>query len=180
MGIPTLLETNTITSSTAISAFTSSIDSTYDEYMFVFTDVNPSTDWGDWQFAGSTDGGSNYGVTKTTVAWGSGSAESGASSWLTYHTSNDRAQSTDSAWLSYDTGTASNYSTNGILHLFTPSNTTYVKHFICRSANGYGNNYSNDWFVAGYFNTTSAINAVKFHFDTGNIDTSVIQMYGIK
>ena len=33
--------------------------------------------------------------------------------------------------------------------------------------------------MAGYFNTTSAINAIQFKMSSGNIDSGTIEMYGI-
>ncbi len=33
--------------------------------------------------------------------------------------------------------------------------------------------------VAGYFNTTSAIDAVQFKMSSGNIDSGVIKLYGV-
>jgi hypothetical protein len=51
------------------------------------------------------------------------------------------------------------------LHLFNPSSTTFVKHFISKS-NEYGDNdQSDNHFVAGYGNTTSAVDAVQFKFE---------------
>ena len=40
--------------------------------------------------------------------------------------------------------------------------------------------YSINWFTAGYFNTTSTINAIKFQMSSGNIDSGTIKMYGVK
>ena len=67
---------------------------------------------------------------------------------------------------------------SGILHLFEPSSTTFVKHFIS-DGNHYASNYSTRSFVAGYGNTTSAINAITFKMSTGNIATGTIKMYGV-
>jgi hypothetical protein len=60
----------------------------------------------------------------------------------------------------------------------------YVKHFICVKiiVTGYTNYAPGelDNYIAGYGNTTSAVNAVQFKFDTGNIDDGIIKMYGVK
>ena len=53
------------------------------------------------------------------------------------------------------------------------------KHFIART-HGYSDDdraYSN--FSAGYFNTTSAINAIQFANASGNIDSGEILLYGV-
>ena len=40
--------------------------------------------------------------------------------------------------------------------------------------------YTQISYTGGYFNTTSAVNAVSFKMQTGNIDAGTIAMYGIK
>jgi len=179
MGIPTLITTNT-ESGDASSSFTSSIDSTYDEYMFVGTDIGPASDSVDFSFNGSTDGGSNYNVTKTTTLIQAYHKEDNSGTPVVrYGDSYDLAQSTAYQQITEGTGGGSDESCAFILHLFSPSNTTYVKHFYLRASSYAGANFSEDYLVAGYFNTTSAINAIDFKMSSGNFD-GVIQMFGIK
>ena len=177
MGIPTLISTATPSGATAV-AITSGIDSTYDEYMFVCTDIGPATDSAFWTFQGSTDGGSSYGVTVTTTAFWAYHGEDDSQAALGYLTGSDLAQSTDYIRLMYENGNGADESSATILHLFNPSNTTYVKHFYSRTAGMQSDPMAVDFFTAGYFNTTSAINAINFKFSSGNFD-GVIQMYGI-
>jgi hypothetical protein len=66
------------------------------------------------------------------------------------------------------------------MFLYNPSSTTYVKHFISRTQHTAYNDYSQDIYVAGYGNTTSAINAIRFQFSSGNIDDGIIKLYGVK
>ena len=174
-GIPTLLSTHTASSATNLS-ITSNIDSTYDVYMFVFTAIHPSADRPAFTFNGSTDGGSNYNATKTTTFFKA--KESGSAGDLTYMTAEDLAQSTDYQIISDLILADAESSAAGILYLFGPSSTTYVKNFNSRS-NCFGEGYrTQDMFMGGYFNTTSAMNAVDFKISTGTFD-GVIQMYGI-
>ena len=184
MGIPTLITTNTITSDTATSEFTSSIDGTYDEYMFVVYDFRPVVSGGDhFGFQGSTDGGSNYNTTITTAYFDARHDEAGNNGALSYQTGYDLAQATTYQPLAGSVDNAADMGASGILHLFTPSNTTYVKHFYSRFSVGSDTPTANtsvqDVFCAGYFNTTSAINAISFSALANNILTSTIQMYGI-
>ena len=65
------------------------------------------------------------------------------------------------------------------MHLFDPSNTTFVKHFMARSSCYNPNDTEVDAFVSGYFNTTSAIDAIQFKMSSGNIDAGTIKMYGV-
>ena len=178
-GALTLLETQTASASSTIS-FTSNIDSTYDAYMFKFYDIHPETNQKSFQFQSSTNGGSSYGVTTTTTYFQADHPENDSSATLTYVAGSDLAQSTSFQTLSHPTGISndSDGSFVGTLQLFSPSSTTYVKHFISN-----GNTMYPSWtvnsYVAGYFNTTSAIDAVKFQMDSGNIDAGVIKLYGV-
>ena len=177
MGIPTLISTATPSGAASV-AITSGIDSTYDEYMFVFTDMGPATDGTDPQFQCSTDSGSNYNVTMTTTVFRSYHAEADNEATLSYQTGGDQAQGTAYQQLLYYVGSGADESWVGILHLFSPSNTTYVKHFYSTIQGYRGDNASAQNFVAGYFDTTSAIDAISFKMSSGNLD-GVIQMYGI-
>ncbi len=177
-GALNLISTQTASSSATIS-FTSGIDSTYKEYIFKFYDIHPATDNVDFKFNMSADGGSNYNVTKTSTGFYAYNFESGSGQGLDYEASYDLAQSTSFQFLAADVGNANDESCVGTLHLFDPSNTTFVKHFIF-----VGNRYvatpisANDYF-AGYGNTTSAVNAVQFKFSSGNIDAGTIKLYGV-
>ena len=177
MGIPTLISTCTA-SNTAICAFTSGIDSTYDEYMFVFTDIGPATDSAEFLFDTSTDGGSNYASTKTTTAFAATHAEDDSSAAVSYETGYDLAQATDGQQLANSLGSGADESAAGILHLFSPSSTTYVKHFYARMSYYHKSNFNIDLFTSGYINQTTDIDAVKFYMDSGNFD-GVIQLFGI-
>ena len=173
-----LISTQTASSSATID-FTSGIDSTYKEYIFKFYDIHPQTDDKHFHFNMSIDGGSNYNVTKTTTFHEGYHKEDGSDSGLQYNTYVDLAQSTDFQPLAYNVGGDSDESCSGTLHLFDPSNTTFVKHYISRFNAYNSGNYSVDQYSAGYGNTTSAVNAVQFKFVSGNIDAGVIKLYGV-
>jgi hypothetical protein len=81
----TLISSQTASASASLS-FTTGIDSTYRTYLFKFINIHPSTNGADeFQFNLSTDGGSNYNVTKTTTLF------------TTYHNEAD-----DATTLQYD------------------------------------------------------------------------------
>ena len=178
MGIPTLISTSTASNAASID-ITSGIDSTYDEYMFVFTDMNPVTDAMTFTFNMSIDGGSNYNVTKTDTTFIARHNEDDSSSTFGYSTADDKAQSTDYSEISVKgVGNGADECCAGILHLFNPSSTTFVKHFYSRVVSYQEDSQATDGYCAGYGNTTSAVDAVSFQFTSGNMD-GVIQMYGI-
>ena len=178
-GALVLLSTQTASSSASLS-FTSGIDSTYDSYVFKFIDIHPQTDNVNFQFNLSTDGGSNYNVTKTTTFFRAGHNEADTDSGLEYATSSDLAQSTSEQLLNENLGADGDQSCTGTLTLFNPSSTTYVKHFISVVNSYRYNNQTQQAFVAGYGNTTSAINAIRFIVSSGNIDAGTISLYGVK
>ena len=171
------IQSQTASNSASIS-FTTGINSTYKEYQFYFIDVHPRTDQAELNFQGSTDGGSNYGVAITSTSFRAFHDEADTLTGLGYQTGADLAQSTAFQTLTNGIGNGADETTVGTLQLFNPSSTTYVKHFIGR-CNGYqGANFSIEVNTAGYFNTTSAINAIQFKFDTGNFD-GTIALFGV-
>jgi len=178
-GSMNLISTQTASSSSTIS-FTSGIDSTYDEYVFKFYDIHPASNTVNFQINASTDGGSNYNVTKTTTYFLAYHTENDSGYALQYYANRDLAQST-SAQQIVTIGNANDDSASGTLTLYNPSSTTFVKHFMSRQQAPTGEATQNckDTYVAGYFNTTSAINAVQFTMSSGNIDSGVIKLYGI-
>ena len=156
------------------------LDDTYKEYIFTFKDIHPGTQ-SKFSFNGSIDSGSNYNVTKTSTIFVSAHNEADSDTALTYRTADDLAQSTGfQNFLSYgDNATDNDSCLAGTLHLFNPSSTTFVKHFIARTNSHDPTDYSIDSYVAGYMNTTSSIDAVQFKMSSGNIDAGDICLYGI-
>jgi hypothetical protein len=173
-----LISTQTASASATIS-FTTGLDSTYDEYIFKFIDIHPATDAVSFTFNLSTDSGSNYNVTKTSTSFWSIHDEADTTTQLAYQTAKDLAQSTSYQILSTSLGNGADESLSGSLTLFNPSSTTYVKHFISTNNCYDKDNYSIEIFTAGYGNTTSAINAVRFQMSSGNFD-GIIKLYGVK
>ena len=153
------------------------LDSTYKEYLFTFKNIHPETDGQQFRFQTSTNGGSSYGTTITSTYFIAYHNEGGTETSLGYITGSDQAQTTNFKVL----GSGDNQNDSGIggtMTLFNPASTTFVKHFIGRTIND-PSSYAQDEYTAGYFNTTSAINAVQFKFASGNIDAGDICLYGI-
>jgi hypothetical protein len=175
-----LISTQTASSSATIS-FTSGLDSTYKEYVFKFYNMHPATDNTHFTFNMSTDGGSNYNVTKTTTYCHAAHNESGSASEVAYQAPSDLAQSTDFHRLQNFSNSNNDASCSGFLHLFNPSSTTFVKHFISNfNSSSYTTDpYSLNPFTAGYGNTTSAVDAVQFKYSSGAIESGIIKLYGV-
>ena len=155
------------------------LDNTYRTYVFKFINMHPATNDVEFQFNFSIDSGSNYNVTKTTSAFESYHKEDGTAQDVAYLTGSDLAQSTSNMKLTRRTGNNNDESASGYLYLFNPSSTTFVKHFISRVHSYHQSDLAYTMFVAGYGNTTSAIDAVNFVMSSGNIDAGTIKLYGI-
>ena len=177
-GALNLISTQTASSSSTIS-FTSGIDSTYKEYIFKFIDIHPSTNSTAFRFNLSVDTGSNYNVTKTTTVIQYYHDEGGSSATLQYDTGMDLAQSTNPQIIAENIGNGNDECASGDMYLFSPSSTTFVKHFLISSASYFASDYSNNYYVAGYGNTTSAVDAIQFTMSSGNIDSGTIKLYGV-
>ena len=176
-----LISTQTASSSSSLS-FTSGIDSTYKEYIFKYINCHPSVNIPHWTFQGSTNAGSSFGVTITSTNFNAYHAENDSEAVIEYVAPGDLAQSTNYQRLLTEVNYSDDGSVSGTLHLFEPSNTSFVKHFIATSQGMFGptsSAYSWNQYVGGYFNTTSAIDAIDFKFSSGNIDSGVIKLYGV-
>ena len=185
LGSITFIKKLTASSSATLSFVDGSssvvLDNTYKEYLFTFKDIHPATN--DTIFTFQTDTGTNtsYNQTMTTTFFQTRHTEDDTtqSGAVTYSTNRDQGQATGFQKLNYDTGNGNDESVSGILRLFDPSNTTFVKHFISRASNYGQSDESADCFVAGYVNTTTALTSVQFKFASGNMDTGTIKMYGV-
>ena len=155
----------------------------YKEYKFFFVNIHPATNSDQFQFNLSTDGGSNYNVTKTTTCFQAYHNEADTDTLLNYDGARDLAQGTGYQNLTSQIGNANDDNVGGTLQIFNPSSTTYVKHFLSKVNESYFDiavgAYSINRFVAGYANTTSALTNIKFQFSSGNIDAGKILMFGI-
>ena len=154
------------------------LDSTYKEYLFTFKNIHPETDGQQFRFQTSTNGGSSYGTTITSTYFIAYHKEDGSESALGYITGSDQAQTTNFMVL----GSGDNQSDSGIggtMTLFNPSSTTFVKHFMATTQCVHEADSSDENFVAGYGNNTSAVDAVQFKMSSGNIDAGTICLYGI-
>ena len=177
-GAWTLIQTLTSDGSDSNLSFTSGIDSTYDEYCFKFINIHPETDNVYFQ-VNFRDGGSLYDATKTTTFFRAWHHEDDASAGMGYEAGEDLAEGTGTQKLTVELGADNDQCVSGILHLFNPSNTTFVKHFSSAvSTIGY-NDVCFSHTVAGYCNVTAAIDGVQFDMSSGEIQGGSISLYGI-
>ena len=180
LGSLTHIATQTASSSSSVS-FTSGIDSTYKEYIFYFVNIHPASDGNRFLFQGSTNSGSGYGVDITSTFFKTFHNEAGSSAGVSYDANNDLANSTSFQQLNLDAdlGADNDQSLSGQLRLFNPSSTTFVKHFLGTTNFSHASDFTSQCFIGGYFNSTSAINAVQFKMNSGNIDSGQILLFGL-
>jgi hypothetical protein len=185
-GALTHIKTLTASSSATLSFVDGSsdvvLDNTYPIYKFEFINMHPATNGAYLTFNYSIDSGSNYNVTKTSTAFRPFHYENDSTPELAYNTSNDLAQSTSFQPLCDNQGNNNDDSLSGYFHLFNPSSTTFVKHWISNVNMSHNSSYpaSVNWYTAGYGNTTSAVDSIQFKMTSGNIDAGKIKLYGIK
>ena len=182
LGSLTHIATQTASSSASVS-FTSGIDSTYKEYIFYFVNIHPQTDSSSAEaalvFQVDTGTNTNYNQTITSTYFRSQHDESGSSPALGYRTSGDQGQGTGFQNLAEGQGADNDQSLSGTLHLFDPSNTVSVKHFLSNVTYSHHGDYTMNAYVGGYVNTTTALTRVQFKMTNGNIDSGQILLFGL-
>ena len=176
-----LISTTTVSTAVATIDFTSGIDSTYNEYVFKFINIDPVTNSVTFGFQANATDSTSYDETITSTAFRARHYEDGTSGAVNYEVDADQAQGTALQPLLLHLGGGGDKSASGELHLFNPSSTTYVKNFYSES-NHYGGagEQTQNYFIAGYINTTTAIDDIQFKMSSGNINAGIIKMYGIK
>ena len=162
----------------------------YKIFKWVLIDMLPATNNSHLKFNFSTDGGSSYltnsgttGMTTTSfVAWNDEGSPN--TSGLSYQTSYDLPHagtggSSDDMFFMPSMGNGADESGVGELYLFNPASTTYVKHFHGTAQEYQNEDRSQQHFVGGYCNTTSAINACIFRFYNSVTFSGTIKQYGL-
>jgi hypothetical protein len=154
--------------------------SSFDVLEFRFTNIHPATDGTILQFQVNASGQTGFNEVMTTTQFETYHNEAGSDSALAYRAAQDQAQGTAyQAILTRDIGNDNDQSASGIMTLYNPSSTTYVKHFTAVGNGYYYQEYSLSFHTAGYINVTAAIDEISFNMNVGNIDAGVIKMYGI-
>jgi hypothetical protein len=172
-GALVLLEQHTASSSATLD-FTTAFSATYDEYVFELLGLIPATNAVDLVLLMSTDGGSTYdsGGNYTYTDWRyvpGGAAQSGA----------------DQSSIPLCNGSVDHVSNNsswgvvGRITLFYPGDTTLYKRVIGQTSWLNSGGIFEGVEVRGAYKNATAVNAVRFFFNSGNIASGTIRCYGI-
>ena len=172
-----LIATATASSSATLS-FTLGLDSLYDIYQFRFMNMHPATANQTFGFQVNAAGASGFNETITSTAFQAYHTADDGAQGFGYHAAIDQAQGTAYQILTTGVGNDNDLGASGILTLYAPSSTTYVKHFTARvqAASSVG---SVEKYIGGYINVTTAIDEISFKFASGNIDAGIIKMFGV-
>ena len=183
--IKTLTASSSATLSFVDGASSVVLDNTYPIYKFEFINIHPSADKPEFQIQFNAAGGSGFNETITSTSFLALHYEDASAAQVAYETAHDLAQATSGQNLVANLSNDNDSSVTGELTLFNPSSTTFVKHFMGKTNgmehdSGQSKKISVSYQMAGYINTTSAIDEVQFKFNSGNIDSGTIKLYGIK
>ena len=172
----TLITTQTVTAESSSVIFSSGIDSTYDEYMFISEIIYSSGPaWTDVNFY--TDAGSTA-VTKTTTAFHTYQSESADDKILQYASAEDEAYNTNGQKIDNYVGSIANAQSCGVLQLFQPSSNSAYKQFISRQTLKRHDVYTAGFHAAGVLITTAPVVYVNYTPNTGTI-RGIFKMYGV-
>ena len=173
------------TSDTAVSdiTITSGIDSTYDVYEFVFTNLHPASTGVAFQFQvnDSGDEGGDYDESPiTSTHWQSYHNAADTAAAINYSGGNDLANSASFQNLFQGLVNGNDSSGSGTFTLYAPSSTTYVKQWTGNfNFHNSDPHYTTQAFTGGYINDATAITQIRFKFSSGNIDAGELKMYGL-
>lgn len=168
-GALVLLEQHAASMSASLD-FTTAITSAYDEYAVELINIVPASDAG-IQMLVSSDGGSTW--ANANYKWSNRYSNQNGSTGETHSTGTtaftvwDTVESTSSPGLS------------ARIRIFNPLSTSYAKQFLNEgiSRQDDGNIYC---YSGGmYYDSTSAVNAVRFQASTGNLTSGTIRVYGL-
>lgn len=156
-------------SASASIAFTSGIDSTYDEYELHIVNLVPATNSVNIRLRTSTDGGSNYATTSADYTWnvstnGVSQGDGGTATYIDL--SGNQAQS----------NTTANGGMSLVVRFFNPAGTTHNKQFIWA---GIGASTSNI-LGSGARAATADVDAIQISATSGNITSGHFKLFGVK
>jgi hypothetical protein len=170
----------------------SGINATYDEYQFHFYNICPVNDGVDWQFQVDTGTNTNWNMYITSAALQAWNKEGSVSDdfQIMDQTSTDNQDNADQVYqnLTGTVGSDSYEALSGVMSLFAPASGAFLKQFYSRISTR-EEDYARDFWRSGMIGTagytsggteTTAITRIRFRFESCNIDTGTIKMFGVK
>jgi hypothetical protein len=156
-------------------------DDTYSVYEFHFMNMHPQTS-SDFKFQvnATDDAGGGYDTSLiTSTHFRTWHREDESETSFDYSDGHDQGQAAGYQIIINGVDNAADSGCSGVLTIYDPSSTAFVKHFTSRASAINGTDYSQQSFSAGYINDTTAIDEISFKFNSGNIDAGTIKMFGV-
>jgi hypothetical protein len=177
-----LIQEQIISSPVASVDFTRGITSAFNKYDFDFLDVKPATDDAFFYCRVSSNAGTSY----DSGASDYNQAGSGVWSNASFTTSAISAQNTSQGFMSTASAAigvssaANEAGYCGTLSMYNPSNTSRFKQFIGTGGYNLASDNFNIYVQTSFVRkSSSAINAIRFFFSTGNVASGLIRLYGV-
>jgi hypothetical protein len=167
-----LLSSQTAAASATLD-FTSVITALYDEYLIEFLDILPATNAANFIMRCSTDNGVSYDAGANyayAIGYASTASASGGAG---------NAATTSGLLSGPLSNTAARGGTSGFLRLFNPASATAHKHFVGEFAVAHSDTNRYVYKDGVWYLSTTAVNALRFLMDSGNIASGTIRIYGI-
>ena len=173
-----LISTSTASADSVVN-ITSGIDSTYNVYKLIYNNIHPAA--GSTLTCQFTTDGTNFNKEIKSCQCNGSNTEGGTASNNNADLSESRYRHTTYVPIGYADTIETNAEScaNGFLWLFGPSNTTFTKHFYCRTVAKDDAPGGAQTFTAGTIETTSAVTGISFKMSTGNIDSGSFKLYGL-
>ena len=159
------------------------LDSTFKEYLFLISNMRPTTDNKSLGFQANISGGSGFDETITSTCFRAFHAEDNSGAAVSYIAGNDQTVGTGLQLLTSGINNgAADSCASGYLRLYDPGNTTFITHFESRfSYEEQEQSIQVDMFVSGYFNVAAAIDEISFYTNGGQVAAGgTFALYGIK
>jgi len=152
-------------------------DGTYPMYICQYTLQPDAGNDAVLRLVRTKDGGTNWeNVTTVTAGWSFGTAESGSTSGPSFNS--DYSHHNVGTIFIGQSGTNDGENCSGLIYMFTPENTTYVKHWNAGQTTGNGSDYHVYYLVGGYHNDTAAMDGFRLSFDGQNC-SGLVKLYGV-
>lgn len=171
-----LLDTDDVPVAKSAVTFTSDIDSTYYEYQIHFENVIPASDGVVFYMLTSTDGGSTYANSAGNYQWVYEGVSTGTNE---SDTTGDTGDDTILPIGISNVGSGGQeHGVSGVIHLVKPSASTYT-HIYGHGVYADDGNELISFRVGGQRLQAANVDAIKFMFSSGNVESGNFQLFGL-
>lgn len=175
----TLITTLTASNSASLTFTNTSITTTYDNYLFVFSSLRAASQGSVLFLQTSTDNGSTFASTAADYAYAWQALDVASGSAQYQNSIIDTAIKVGYLVDLASVGNVPQASFNGQVYMVNPLKAADTTQFVGQ-VSAYGFTRTTTAFGGGSRVTAQANNAIKFFFDAGNISSGTIQIFGVQ